>query len=201
MTVAKIARLKITLNHVKPMVLRRIEVPLDIHLDRLHLTLQAAMGWTDSHLHELRIGDDSWSTPHPEVDDDGGFLDARKAKLVEVLEKTGSKTFVYNYDFGDGWDHTIKVERLVNPEPGVLYPRLTEVTGACPPEDCGGPWGYSELREALKDPGHERHEELKEWLGDDFDPDDDQAEWLTKEVAALAKKWSPKPAGSKTKRR
>jgi len=82
----------------------------------------------------------------------------------------------------------------------VLYPRLIEVSGRCPPEDCGGPWGYAELLEAIKDPTHERHAELTEWIGDDFDPDADHAEWLTAEVEALAKKWSRKTAAKRAKR-
>jgi hypothetical protein len=78
---------------------------------------------------------------------------------------------------------------------------LIEARGRCPPEDCGGPWGYSELLEVLGDPKHERHAELTEWIGDDFDPNADQAEWLTAEVRALAKKWSRKSLGKRTRPR
>src|SRR5438552_4436749 len=102
-----IAHLKITLDDVKPVVLRRVEVPLDIRLDRLHLTIQAAMGWTDSHLYELRAGDARWSTPFPEADWSGDFLDARKVRLCDVLDAIGKNTLTYAYDFGDGWAHTI----------------------------------------------------------------------------------------------
>lgn len=194
MTAGTIARLKITLDDVKPQVLRRLEVPFDIRLDRLHLAVQAAMGWTNSHLYEFRAGDVGWSTPDPEVGRSGDFLDARKARLIDVLEDVGTRQLAYIYDFGDGWEHAIKVERLADPEPGVRYPRLIDVSGRCPPEDCGGPWGYAELREAIKDPTHGRHAELTEWIGDDFDPNADQAAWLTAEVEALAKKWGRKPA-------
>jgi pRiA4b ORF-3-like protein len=194
MSADTIARLKITLDDVKPAVLRRVEVPFDIRLDRLHLTIQAAMGWTNSHLYELRAGDVGWSTLYPHADWSGDFLDARKARLGDVLEDIGTKKLVYLYDFGDGWEHTIKVERLTDPESGVLYPRLIEVSGRCPPEDCGGPWGYAEFLGAIKDPKHERHAELTEWIGDDFDPDDDNARRLTAEVADLAKTWSRNPA-------
>ena len=199
MSATTVARLKITLDDVKPAVVRRVEVPLGITLDRLHLTIQAAMGWTNSHLYELRAGDVGWSRPYPDADWSGDFLDARKTRLGSVLEDIGKKKLVYLYDFGDGWEHTIKVERLADPEPGVLYPRLIQVSGRCPPEDCGGPWGYAELLEAIKDPKHERHAELMEWIGDDFDPNTDQAEWLIAEVAALAKTWSRKPAAKRTK--
>src|SRR5215207_8911618 len=110
MSADTIARLKITLDGVKPAVLRGLEVPFDIRLDRLHLTIQAAMGWTNSHLYELRAGDVGWSTPLPDLDWAGDFLDARKARLDGVLADAGAKTLRYLYDFGDGWEHTIKLE-------------------------------------------------------------------------------------------
>ena len=105
---ATIVRLKVTLNDVEPKVLRRIEVPLDIKLDRLHLILQAALGWTNSHLYEIRARDVRWGIPDPDWPD--GPLDARKARLVDALEDVGTKTLRYLYDFGDGWEHTIKIE-------------------------------------------------------------------------------------------
>jgi hypothetical protein len=144
MSADTIAKLKITLDDVKPAVLRRVEVPFDIRLDRLHLTIQAAMGWTNSHLYEIRAGDVGWTTPYPDQGDwADDFLDARKARLSDVLEDVGTKTLKYLYDFGDGWEHTIKVERLFDPEPGILYPRLIEAKGHCPPEDVGGPWAMA----------------------------------------------------------
>ncbi len=200
MSADTIARLKITLDDVKPAVLRRIEVPFDIRLDRLHLAIQAAMGWTNSHLYEIRAGDVGWSTPYPESDWADDFLDARKARLGDVLEDVGTKTLRYLYDFGDGWEHTIKIERLLDPVPGVVYPRLIEAAGRCPPEDVGGPWGYAEFLQAINDPKHERHAELSEWIGDDFDPDDVDADRLADELATLAKQWSRKLAAKRARR-
>jgi hypothetical protein len=153
MSADTIARLKITLDDVKPTVLRWIDVPLTIRLDRLHLAIQAAMGWTNTHLYEIRAGDVGWGDPDPDGGD--GPLDARKARLIDVLEDVGTKTLRYLYDFGDGWEHTIKVERLLGPVPGIVYPQLIDAAGRCPPEDIGGPWGYAELLEALGDPRHE----------------------------------------------
>jgi hypothetical protein len=190
MSAATIARLKITLDKVKPAVLRRVEVPFDIRLDRLHLTIQAAMGWTNSHLYEIRAGGVGWSTPDPDADWGGDFLDARKARLDDILQDIGTKTLKYLYDFGDGWEHTIKIERLVDPKPGMFYPSLIEAKGHCPPEDVGGPWGYGELLEAIADPSHERHSELKEWLADDFNPHVVDVDWLSEDVAYLAEQWS-----------
>ena len=197
MSAFAIARLKITLDDVEPTVLRRIEVPLAIRLDRLHLTIQAAMGWTNSHLYELRARDVGWGVPDPDWGD--GPLDASKAKLVDVLEDVGVKTLRYLYDFGDGWEHTIKIERLIDSEPGVIYPRLIEATGRCPPEDVGGPWGYAELLAAIDDPKHERHAELGDWIGDDFDPKGASADARSQEVEELAKRWSRNTSSKKTR--
>ena len=194
MSAATIARLKITLDDVKPVVMRRVEVTFDIRLDRLHLTFQAAMGWTNSHLYEIRAGGVGWSTPDPDADWAGDFIDARKARLGDILEDIGTKTLKYLYDFGDGWEHTIKIERLIDPEPAILYPRLIQAKGHCPPEDVGGPWGYGELLEAIADPSHERHSELKEWLADDFKPNVVDVDGLSHDVADLARRWSRQPA-------
>lgn len=91
------------LDHVRPAVLRRAEVPFDIRLDRLHLIIHAAKGWTNTQLYEIRAGGVGWSTPDPDADWVDDFLDARKARLGEVLEDIGTKTLACPYDFGDGW--------------------------------------------------------------------------------------------------
>ncbi|MDJ0391623.1 plasmid pRiA4b ORF-3 family protein [Roseomonas sp. E05] len=192
MTSTSIARLKITLDEVKPVVLRRVEVPLTIRLDRLHLVLQAAMGWTNSHLYEIRARDVGWGIPDP--DWGGGPLDARKARLIDAIEDTGAKTLRYLYDFGDGWEHTVKIERITNAAPGLTYPLLINASGRCPPEDVGGPWGYAEFLEAITDPQHENHAEMTEWADGPFDPDNINIDDHAKAVAALAKAWARKPA-------
>ncbi len=191
MTAASIARLKVTLDDVKPMVQRRIEVPLAIRLDRLHLVLQAAIGWTNSHLHEIRARDVGWGMPDPDFGD--GPLDAKKARLVDVLEDAGTKTIKCLYDFGDGWEHTVKVERIIDALPGLAYPVLIDAAGRCPPEGVGGPWGYAEFLEAIADPAHENHAEMKNWIGETFDPKAVDVEALADDVAALAKAWTRKP--------
>ena len=186
-----IARLKVTLDDVEPPVTRRLEVPLGIRLDRLHLTLQAALGWTDSHLWEIRARDVAWGIPDPGWSD--GPLNARKATLWDVIEDTGAKTLHYLYDFGDGWEHTVKLLGIDDGEPGTAYPVLLDAEGRCPPEDSGGPWGYGDFLEAIEDPHHERHEELTEWYPADFDPNDTPIDELKAAVAALAKRWNRKP--------
>jgi len=199
MTADSIVRLKITLDDVNPAVLRRVEVPLNIRLDRLHLTIQAAMGWSNSHLYEIRARDIGWGIPDPDWRD--GPLDARKARLVDVLKDVGTKTLRYLYDFGDGWEHTIKIERIADAVPGIAYPRLVEAVGCCPPEDVGGPWGYAEFLEAIGNPKHERHAEMKDWIEDDFDPSTVDTNRLADELAALAKQWSRKPATKRPRSR
>jgi hypothetical protein len=127
-----------------------------------------------------------------------GPLDARKARLDRVVEDTGAKTLRYLYDFGDGWEHTVKIERLVDPVPGERYPRLLEANGRCPPEDVGGPSGYAEALEAINDPRHERHDECKEWMPENFDPAIVNVDWLADELTVLAKRWSRKPQRPKS---
>jgi hypothetical protein len=195
MTAASIAHLRITLDDVEPAVLRRVEVPLTIRLDRLHLVLQAAMGWTNSHLYEIRARDVGWGMPDPDFG--GGPLDASKARLAAVLEDTGAKSLRYLYDFGDGWEHTVRIERVTDPVPGIAYPRLIEAVGRCPPEDVGGPWGYDDFLKAIADPDHEAHAERLQWVGGPFDPTDADAKSLAEAVDKLARKWARKPSATR----
>src|SRR5919202_1458347 len=184
MKTAAIAHLRIKLDAVEPAVLRRVEVPLAIRLDRLHLVLQAAMGWTNSHLYEIRARDVGWGMPDPDFG--GGPLNASKARLADVLEDTGAKALKYLYDFVDGWEHTVRIERVTDPVPGIAYPRLIEAVGRCPPEDVGGPWGYDDFLKAIADPDHEEHAERLQWVGGPFDPTDADAKSLAEAVDKLA---------------
>lgn len=197
MNAAIIARLKITLDDVKPTVLRRLEAPFSIRLDRLHLSLQAAIGWTDSHLYEIRIDNMGWGLPNPGWS--GGPLDASKARLDKVIEDIGRKTFAYLYDFGDGWSHTIKIERLTDAIPGLVYPRLIEASGRCPPEDIGGPAGYADFMEAIADPEHEGHAGSLERAEPNFDPHLADTTAHQSAVDKLARQWAPKPQVKKIK--
>ncbi len=193
MTNPQIACLRITLDDVDPVVLRRIEVPLDLRLDRLHLTLQAAMGWDNSHLYEFSWKRQAWGDPDDSFDDDR--LPAAKTTLNQLLAAITGKTFRYTYDFGDSWDHTIKLERITPPEADARYPRLTEAANRCPPEDCGGAPGYERLRQILADPAHEEYADQMEWIGQ-FDAADPETDRLRAGLAALAKKWTRKPRAS-----
>lgn len=195
MAAASIARLRIELDDVEPAVVRRVEVPLTIRLDRLHLVLQAAMGWTNSHFYEIRARDVGWGRPDPLFGD--GPLDASKARLIDVLEDVGTRSLKYLYDFGDGWEHSIRIERITDAVAGMAYPCLIEAAGRCPPEDVGGPWGYRDFLDAVGDPNHQEHAERLEWIGGNFDPTNTDVEALTRAVHSLAKKWSRRSSSRK----
>ncbi|MDP2823689.1 MAG: plasmid pRiA4b ORF-3 family protein [Sulfuritalea sp.] len=163
--------LRIDLAHLKPAVWRRLEVPAHITLAQLHRVIQMAFDWDDSHLHGFEIDGQRYGQPMPgpfdmEMED----LDERKFRLADVAG-VGSR-FTYTYDFGDDWIHLVKVEKILAPTPGAPYPRCVAGKHAAPPEDCGGPWGYAEMMQALGDPDHPERDELLDWLDEDFDPTD-----------------------------
>lgn len=184
-------RIKATLKDVAPEVTRWFAVPLTIRLDRLHLVLQAAFGWTNTHLYLFDAGGARWGVP-----DEVGFIDdasdARKTRLYDIVRDTGAKTIRYVYDFGDNWDHVIKIEKWV--ETGGLegLPFLIDAKGRCPPEDVGGPPGYEDFLAAIADPAHPEHAAMRTWIGGDFNPAVFNRKALTAAVDALAKKWKPR---------
>ena len=189
-----IIEIKVTLEHIEPAVTRTLQVPSNIRLDRLHLTLQAAMGWTNSHLYMFEAGGATWGLPDPDFG--GEDLPANKTTLAEMIEDTGANTISYLYDFGDSWEHKITITSISDPVPGNLYPRLTEVSGKCPPEDVGGLPGYKEFLEGMADPKHPEHSNLKDWYGGPFDPNTPETDELRQQVLKLAKRWKPKKASN-----
>jgi len=162
--------LKIVLDGSEPLIWRTILVKSDIKLSQLHFIIQIVMGWTNSHLHHFRIKNLWYVMPDDMQNYDGDAVDERKAKLCDVAKR--GQRFLYEYDFGDSWMHIIKVEAVLEPETGVKYPVCAGGAMACPPEDVGGIGGYYEFLEAIKDPKHENHEDMVEWWGEDFDPDE-----------------------------
>ena len=195
-----IVRLKVTLDDVEPKAARQFVVPLGIRLDRLHTVLQLAMGWTNSHLWEFRARRRGWGFPDPDWPD--GLSDASKATLYTIVEDTGAKTLKYLYDFGDGWEHTIKLDRIIKAGSGdaEACPMLLSASGRCPPEDVGGPWGYAEFLEVINDPEHERHDELMQWYGGTFDPGLVEIDHINAEFTKLAKRWAPRPRKKATRK-
>ncbi len=162
-----IHQIKVTLKHIRPPVWRRLQVPADIKLGRLHVILQLAMGWYDSHLHAFRAGHTSYGVSDPDSPND--MKNERNVRLDKIAG--AGDVLIYEYDFGDGWEHEIKIEKILPAEKGKHYPLCLAGKRACPPEDCGGPWGYERLLEVLADPKHEEHEEMLEWIGGAFDPE------------------------------
>jgi hypothetical protein len=165
-----IFRVKVKLMGVaKPPVWRRLLVPAEIRLDHFHRVIQAAMGWEDYHLHVFSAESAEYGEPDPEL----GHRDERRATLSCMLGVPGDRVR-YTYDFGDDWEHDVVLEEVLAPESDELYPVCVAGKGACPPEDCGGPWGYACLREILADPHHEEHKDMIEWVGletaAEFDP-------------------------------
>jgi hypothetical protein len=164
-----IYQIKVTLKDAKPPIWRRLLVPGNIKLNRLHVTLQIAMGWTDSHMHQFIAGREYYSTPDPDFDFD--CKPESKTKLDDLLKKEKT-SIIYEYDFGDGWEHKIVLEKILPFTTDFKAPVCLKGVGACPPEDCGGPFGYAHMLEVIGNPGHPEHDEMVEWLGcDDFDPD------------------------------
>lgn len=187
-----IIELKITLEYIAPAVTRTLQVPSTIRLDRLHLTLQAAMGWTNSHLYMFEAGGVTWGIPDPDFG--GDDLPANKTTLAELIKDTGARSIRYTYDFGDSWEHKLEIGQITNPVSGNLYPRLIDITGRCPPEDVGGFSGYEQFIAAMINPKHSEYGYLMEWHGGPFDPNTPPADELRFEVLRLAKRWKPKKA-------
>jgi len=169
---APIYQLKVTLREIRPPIWRRLQVSGEVTLARLHDALQVAMGWTDSHLHQFRVGREVYGIPDPEDLDWGPPVrDERRVKLSSVLRAEKAR-MVYQYDFGDNWEHDVRVEKILPADPSTELPVCLTGKRACPPEDCGGPWGYENLLRVVSDPEDPEHEEMLEWLGGPWDPED-----------------------------
>jgi len=167
---APLYQLKITLKWSKPPIWRRLVARSDMTLDRLHSVIQIAMGWTDSHMHQFVVGRTFYGRSDPEM---GGadieMLDETRHSLADLAPAAKSK-FIYEYDFGDSWEHEVVVEKVLAPDRGFKHAACLAGANNCPPEDCGGIGGYYDLLEAVSDPKHPDHADLKEWLDSDFDP-------------------------------
>ena len=153
--------LTIRLDGIEPEIWRRFVVPGDITLDRLHDVIQIVMGWQDYHLHTFTIGKKCY-TENPESKEDGARED--RYRLVDLIKRKG-RTFGYEYDFGDAWQHTITIEDSLYFKAAMQAPLVClDGARACPPEDVGGVPGYTEFLKALRDPRHKEHEHYKAWI-------------------------------------
>jgi len=176
-----VVSLKVTLRGAKPPIWRRLLVRPETKLDDLHDAIQGAMGWMDGHLHAFDIGGRQYGPP-----DESGELEVADERRLTVggAIQSGGARFTYTYDFGDDWEHIVEIEKTLPAEPGKAYPMCIAGKRACPPEDCGGVWGYEELLDILGNPKHPERAERLDWLGRDFDPEDFSAEAADARLAA-----------------
>jgi len=163
-----IYQLKVTLKDSKPAIWRRILVADTTALSQLHAILQIVMGWSNYHLHQFIINGDYYG--NPDDDEYNEMQNEKRFRLNQFITRKGFK-FVYEYDFGDSWEHIILVEAILDSEKGARYPFCVAGKRACPPEDIGGVWGYEEFLKIGSNPKHPEHAEMMEWYGDDFDPE------------------------------
>jgi hypothetical protein len=182
----EIYQLKISLKGSKPLIWRRVLVSADVTLDDLHFILQATMGWDGSHLHVFEVAKNTYGSRFPgeEIDD---AEDEALVSLQQVAPAIKAK-FKYEYDMGDSWLHDIVVEKILEPDAKLKTPSCAAGAGACPPEDCGGLWGYYSILDAIEDKKHPDHEEMQEWVGEDFDPDFFNIDEINKRLKPLQKK-------------
>jgi len=162
-------QIKITLAWSKPPIWRRVIVRSDMKLNRFHDVIQRVMGWTDSHLHQFIVGRTFYGKPDPEVTHIGSPTLNEKHYSIADLAPAARNKFIYEYDFGDGWNHEVLVEKVLPPDPAFKHPICVAGARARPPEDCGGIHGYYEMLTALANPKHPRHQDMKEWIGE-WDP-------------------------------
>lgn len=153
--------IKVTLLGTSPPIWRRILVPGEITLRNLHRTLQAVMGWTNSHLHQFISQRRGISQPRRFG---SKITNENRTKLGELIGTVGA-SLLYEYDFGDGWQHELLLEEvLIGDE--TFQQMCVAGKRCCPPEDCGGPQGFAELLQVLLDASHPSHDEAQDWLGD-----------------------------------
>jgi len=172
-----IYQIKISLIGAKPPIWRTFLVPSDLRLDVFHDVIQIVMGWADSHLHQFIANNVFYGIP----DDEFGMEieNEAKFKLFHLLKKE-KDTIKYEYDFGDSWEHKILLEKTFPFDIKTALPVCIKGKRACPPEDCGGIWGFEELLETISNPKHPDHEDMLEWLGGEFDPEEFDLEGINK---------------------
>jgi hypothetical protein len=157
------------LRHLKPAIWRRVPVPGSITLDKLHRIIQIVMGWSNSHMHEFTVGNTHYGVPTKEFADLAPVVSEKRATLSVCLTPS-VKSFGYLYDFGDSWEHSVRIEKILNADPALRYPVCLAGANAGPPDDVGGPPGYVNLVQAISDPHHPEHRDMLEWCGGSFDP-------------------------------
>lgn len=187
MSLEKIARIRICLAEIEPIIWRRVDVPIDLSLKGLHDVIQAAFGWQDYHLFEFRVGDKLYGIPDPPEDYGRKIHHAKLAKLEALLAR-GTAQFEYIYDFGDDWEHVVEIESVMLADPALNYPRFVEGARRGPPEDVGSVPGYYAFLKAVSNPRHRDHRRMTEWYGGRFDPEDIGVFDIRLRLGAIAKR-------------
>lgn len=169
--------LTVQLDDCDPTIWRRLEVASDVRLDQFHEVLQGAMGWTGSHLHQFTIGPGArdprvlpFLSAFDEHEGEDGVPE-RDVRLDQVLAVPGDLLH-YDYDFGDGWQHTVALHEVLPHNPGAQRAMCLAGARSCPPEECGGVDGYGDILTALAAP-ELADDELRRrlaWLPEGFDP-------------------------------
>ena len=175
-------QLKVSLIGSEPLIWRRFQVKKETTLPELHRILQTVMGWQGGHMHEFRIGSLSFGEPDP--DEEYEAIDECKIRLSQIAP-SDPLTFEYVYDFGDGWEHQVVIEKGIDRERGVRYPKCIEGACACPPEDVGGLGGYYDFLEAIKNRRHPQHKSMLAWIGGRFDPEAFDLDAVNRELSKL----------------
>ena len=159
-------QLKISLDYSsKPPIWRRVLVPDRFTFHELHAVIQAAMGWENAHLYAFRSPGRRGEDIGIPFDDDFMGVETQDARKIPIRSQlTQEKQKInYEYDFGDSWSHTLLVEKITDEK--ITAPRCLKGKGACPPEDCGGIYGYYMMVEAINNPKHPEHDDMQEWMG------------------------------------
>jgi len=183
---------RVELAGTDPAIWRRIELASNRTLDDVHDILQLVMGWSDDHLHHFGSGDDLYGADSERylmpysIDQGSVGVDERTVRLDEVLVEPGDRLW-YEYDFGDSWAHILELEDVLERDPDAPSARCLAGDRACPPEDCGGIYGYANMLEVLAGPPGPELDELHEsWLGPDFDPAAFDADRINAALGRLA---------------
>lgn len=183
----QIARIRITLDDIKPAIWRRVDLPISNSLKTLHLAIQAVMLFENYHLFRFDVGEASYGIVLDEDFMDPPTRDAANIRLAKLIER-GTTAFTYTYDFGDDWRHSIDIEGVFTADPATDYPKFVDGERRAPPEDVGGLPGFEEFLDAMAKPRHPERKSLLQWYGRPFNPEDISADVIHARMAKLAKR-------------
>lgn len=176
-------QLSIKLLEIEPPIWRRFVVPGTVTLAKLHSILQKVMGWENYHIYLFEAGPQQYGEGVSEWSEfDQRVVNAKRVMLQDIAVSKGTR-FIYTYDMGDGWEHELQVEEIHEGPPELV--RCLEGERSCPPEDCGGPYGYQKLLEIIFNPKHPEYQEQRDWLGDSFNPELFNAEIVNRRLKRL----------------